>query len=73
MTDKINLNQQIASVDREIAMRQRVYPSFVARGKMRQGEADYEIATMQAVKATLLWLNENETTIRAAVDAARST
>lgn len=63
----ITLNQQIKAVEREIAMRSRVYPGWVSRGKMRQSEADYEMAAMRATLATLQWLQANETAVRAAV------
>lgn len=47
------LTDQIACVKREIAMRERVYPRWVAAGKMKQEKADAEIAAMRAVLATL--------------------
>lgn len=34
---------------RELAMRRRVYPGLVARGRMAQSEADREIAVMAAI------------------------
>lgn len=48
-----NLADQIACVEREIVMRERVYPRRVGDGKMRQEAADRELATMRAVLATL--------------------
>ena len=50
------LAQQIACVKREIAMRERVYPKWVSAQKMRQSEADHEIAAMKAVLGTLMEL-----------------
>ena len=47
------LTAQIACVQREIGMRARVYPAWVAKKKMSQEKADAEIATMTAVLATL--------------------
>jgi hypothetical protein len=49
-----DLPAQIACVKREIAMRLRVYPKFILSGKMKPADADREIATMQAVLATLV-------------------
>lgn len=49
----ITLEQQIKSVRREIAMRERVYPAWVRGGKMKQENADYEIEAMKSVAATL--------------------
>jgi len=48
-----SLAAQIAEVEREIAMRRRVYPGQVARGKMRQGEADVLISRMEDVLVSL--------------------
>lgn len=49
----MTLEAQIKCVRREISMRERVYPSFIARGKIRPTEAENEIATMRAVLKTL--------------------
>jgi hypothetical protein len=49
----ITLEQQIASVKREIAMRERVYPRWVESGRLVQVRADHEIAAMKAVLETL--------------------
>lgn len=44
---------QIDIVRREIAKRRDVYGRLVSRGTMRQSVADYEVAGMEAVLATL--------------------
>ena len=49
----LSIAAQIKSVEREIAMRQEVYPHRVASGKMKQTTADYEISAMRAVLETL--------------------
>lgn len=49
----IPLASQIACVEREIGMRARVYPRWVADHKLTQAKADHEIAAMQAVLRTL--------------------
>lgn len=51
---QISIQEQIKCVEREIAMRQRVYPRLVINGKMTAGEKDKQIATMQAVYNTLI-------------------
>jgi len=53
---EITLAEQIAAVRREIAMRERVYPKWVASGRMTQVKAEHEIAAMRAVLDTLLSL-----------------
>jgi hypothetical protein len=57
----VSLEDQIACVAREIAMRKVVYPRRVAAGQMKQSQADLELARMNAVLETL-------TTTRAAWD-----
>lgn len=47
------LADQIAAVKREIALRERVYPRWVADRRLTQDKADREIAAMKAVLATL--------------------
>lgn len=69
---KISLIGQIAEVDREIAMRQQVYPRQVQSSKMRQAEADLLIERMQAVRASLVFLKENENDIRAMIAAKKA-
>lgn len=44
---------QIRCVEREISMRQRVYPRYVAKGNMTQHQADNETSCMKAVLNTL--------------------
>lgn len=47
------LPAQIACVEREIAMRLRVYPKWVGTGRMTDAKASQEIACMRAVLETL--------------------
>lgn len=49
----ISLNQQIASVAREIALRKRVYPRWVREKRMARLSATFEIEAMEAVLETL--------------------
>lgn len=49
----LGIGEQIACVRREVAMRERVYPSFVARGKMKASAAEYQLRAMRDVLATL--------------------
>lgn len=61
---KLSLDSQIAEIDRELAQRKLVYPRLVANRSMRQSIADLQIAHLQAVRDTLVWLQENERTIK---------
>ncbi len=47
------IEEQIACVKREISMRERVYPRWVAAAKMSQHRADHELECMRAVLRTL--------------------
>ena len=55
----ISLTDQIKCVIREIGMRERVYPGWVAKGKMKQESADIEVERMKAVLATLQSLTKD--------------
>lgn len=52
------LQEQMRCVEREIAMRERVYPRWVAMKKMTQIKADYELNCMKEVLATLESVNQ---------------
>ncbi|WP_375590178.1 hypothetical protein ABWH89_04935 [Hoeflea alexandrii] len=64
---KVSLIGQIAEVDREIALRERVYPDQIRKGKMRQAEAELLMSRIHAVRASLVFLKENEADIRTMV------
>lgn len=49
----ITIEDQIKAVEREIGMRRRVYPNWVASKRMSQEKADKEIKNMEAVLETL--------------------
>lgn len=66
--EKFSIDGQIGEVEFEITMREKVYPSMVARGRMRQSEADYHLSAMKAIRTTLKWLRNNEAKIKAKVD-----
>ncbi len=47
------IDEQIAAVKRELSMRRRVYPRWVAQHKMTREDAAKQIALMESVLATL--------------------
>jgi hypothetical protein len=69
---EFSLEQQIKSVEREIALRENLYPRQVANGKMRQEESDFHISEMRAVLKTLKWLLVNRGTVTKAVKEANA-
>ena len=52
--ERFTLQAQVDCVEREIRKRRQVYPRQVAAGRLTQAKADYEIACMEAVLATLV-------------------
>jgi hypothetical protein len=54
------LDEQIAEVKRECAMRERVYGSWVLSGKMKLDDSQRKIRRMRAVLATLERLKAEE-------------
>lgn len=65
MAKRYSLKSQIAEVEREIAMRRKVYPSRVAARVMSQGEADLQLGLMESVLETLRWTERNQDQIKA--------
>lgn len=53
-----DLRQMIESVDREITMRERVYPRWIQAGRMTAEKADQEIRIMMGVRDLLERLRE---------------
>jgi hypothetical protein len=49
MTDIITTKDKLKCAERELALRQRVYPKFVEQGKMSEGQKEHELAAMQAI------------------------
>lgn len=49
----ITLDAQVKEIEREIALRRRVYPRWTEAGKLSQAAAERQIAVMEAVAATL--------------------
>jgi hypothetical protein len=61
MTDQLfplTMDELIACVEREIRLRQQVYPRRVADKRMSQAKADREIEMMGAVLKCLRWMKE---------------
>ncbi len=49
----VSLKDQLACAQRELALRQRVYPRWVEAGKLKQSIAEEEIRRMAAICETL--------------------
>ena len=67
-----SLTTQIQEVEREIALRRNVYPRQVSKRAMSQSASELLIERMEDVLNTLLWLERNETEVRAYVAAKKA-
>lgn len=56
---EVSLQDQIKCIRRELAMRESAYPKWVRAGRMKQENADRELARMTAVLGTLQRLDPN--------------
>lgn len=61
------LDDQIAELKRELAIRKSAYPSFVMRGRTTGEQADKSWRAMQAALRTLLFMQRHEAAIRSAL------
>jgi hypothetical protein len=56
----ISLADQIAEAQRELALRKRLYPGWIKRGTLTEGQATYYLAAMQAIVQTLRQLDMDQ-------------
>lgn len=49
----MTITDQIRCAKRELAMRERVYPSWVRKERMKMADAQHEVAAMRAIVTTL--------------------
>jgi hypothetical protein len=65
---KISLSQQIEEIERELLHRRSEYPRLVSREKLRQAVADYQMERLEAARASLKWLQQNEGFVKWAIE-----
>ena len=51
------ISQQLAELRRELIMRRQVFPKWVASGKLKERDADYRIACIEATIKLLEGMN----------------
>jgi len=56
----ITLADQIAEVEREVVLRVRVYPRWVALGRLTPGKAERQITVMEEVLKSLYTLKDKK-------------
>lgn len=54
----IPITDQISELKRELAMRERVYPEWVQRGKIKRSDANAQYLRMKAALQTLVRIEE---------------
>lgn len=64
----MTLDEMIKEAEREVALRKKCYPQWVANGKIKQIEADYRIEVMQWIVDTLKDLKEFQQKINTRFD-----
>jgi len=52
----ISLEEALQEVTRELALRDRVYPSFVAKGSLKKATAEVQVKRLEAARAYLVQL-----------------
>jgi len=61
-----SLDDQIDEVQRELAMRERVYPQWIKAGRLSSAKAYAQTRNLRAALDTLQWLRKNADNVRAA-------
>ena len=61
---KVSIDDQIKCAERELDMRQRVYPNLVRNQKMTVANAEKEVTAMFAIIDTLRWAKKIAEQIR---------
>lgn len=70
---KLPLSDLAGCADREVAMRERVYPGWIEKKKLPPDKAAHEIAAMKQIAVTLRWIEKWEPVIRSAIERHQKT
>lgn len=73
MPEPVPLSDQADEVEREIRQRERLYPGWIAAGRLRQDTAEAKLRTLRAAAATLRFMETHATGLRALAHFVRST
>lgn len=71
MSEKVEIGDQIAEVEREIRQRIRRYPEAISKGQLKEETAARKLWHMQAAAASLRFLRDNAGWIRAIAEERR--
>jgi len=61
---KLSLTAQIAEIDYELQQRKNVYGRIASGSPSRKSELEQHVENLKAVRATLVWLQDNEAHIK---------
>ena len=64
---RVALSDQVEEVAREIRMRERVYPDWVAKARLKPETADRKLADLRAAHATLVYMAAHAEGLRALI------
>jgi hypothetical protein len=68
----VTFDEQLAEVEREIAIRKRFYPRWVTDSRISQADAERQLARLLAVRDTLLALKQYRNAIPLAFTSLRT-
>lgn len=63
-TDGPSIRDALAEIRRELALRGRVYPAWVAKGSMKQETADLYCSRLEKASLVLEWCERNQAALR---------
>lgn len=58
-TESVSHDDMLKEIDRELAMRKRLYPAWVTKGTLKQATADRQILIMEAVREVVRGARQN--------------
>lgn len=53
LTRTQKLDKQLDEIDRELGVRRRMYPQWVAKGTMKQEQSEYQMKLLEEIKETV--------------------
>jgi predicted site-specific integrase-resolvase len=59
-----SVRQQIEEIDYELVQRKNVYARIASSDPKRKSELDYHVTRLEAVRDTLIWLQDHERLIK---------
>lgn len=60
----ITVAEQVKCIERELALRKRVYPRWIEQSKISPGKAEYEIKVMESIRLSLLLMPQEQSLLK---------